>query len=500
MGTRPLTINLEDAAVDKLLPFNFRLVDDVYFVSNELGWWSIMGSDDFSSMITGTLEPGGERHSELVGKGFVAGGIEPYSYRESYWRRREALFTGPALHELVLTGRTRFSCAYARPAAEDAPDMGRETAELCIDFAFHSASDALTFRFTGGEPLLNWKVLTHAVEYAQEQNKVHGKHLSFSVETELSAMTAKRLEFLSSIGAQICTTLDGPKDLHDGHRSGGKGSPWTKATGWIEKINAAAAAAGDEPTASVDAQVVVTGRTLGRAKEIVDTYLALGCRSITFRPLEPFSTPADMDADLQCDAGAFVEFYAEALGHVLAANTEEVALKEEFAGVLLAKMHARRDPNFLDLRSPAGSAIGQLSYDTGGAIYSSPEGRAIADAGDEFFLLGNVAETSYGALIDSPQVRALVLAGTNDGSPGCVSCAYKPYCGTQPEFSYLTQGSIQGRMLESDWCKRHMGVFDHLVRRRREATEEDKALMMAWVAGEAIVSSTPAGGDLTHDD
>ena len=64
--------------------------------------------------------------------------------------------------------------------------------------------------------------------------------------------------------------------------------------------------------------------------------------------------------------------------------------------------------------------------------------------------------------------------------PGCVNCAYKPYCGQQPEYNYVTQGSIQGRMPESTWCQKHKGIFDYLVGRLRDADAEERAILERW--------------------
>ena len=104
----------------------------------------------------------------------------------------------------------------------------------------------------------------------------------------------------------------------------------------------------------------------------------------------------------------------------------------------------------------------------------------VAAMGDEFFCLGNVRDTSYAEVMGGETARALVLASTNDQLPGCVSCAYKPFCGQQPEYNYVTQGSIQGRMRESSWCRKHMGIFDMLVRRLHEADPEGKAIFDRW--------------------
>jgi len=91
-----------------------------------------------------------------------------------------------------------------------------------------------------------------------------------------------------------------------------------------------------------------------------------------------------------------------------------------------------------------------------------------------------VHEDSYHDILSSETVRALVLASTNEAHPDCVQCAWKPFCGQQPEYNYKTQGSIFGRMRDSDWCRKHKGIFDILMTRWIQATPEEQALLERW--------------------
>ena len=49
-----------------------------------------------------------------------------------------------------------------------------------------------------------------------------------------------------------------------------------------------------------------------------------------------------------------------------------------------------------------------------------------------------------------------------------MSCTYNPYCGICPVHNYETQGSLYGRMRESDWCAVHKGIQDYLFEKLRE--------------------------------
>jgi uncharacterized protein len=481
----PRSIDLEAVDPSRLLPFNFRKVDDAVFVSNALGEWVILNAEEFQSFVHGTLATDSGRFRELCVKGFVAGEIETSDYRERYWSRQQHVMAGPTLHGFVLTERCNHGCQYCHSSVvgmdRTDTDMSLETAEKCVDFALQTPNSGLTIEFQGGEPMANWDTLVHTVRYARERNRIVGKALSFSLVSTLSLMTEERLEFLIENKVQMCTSIDGPRDLHNKVRIYKDGDTWEQSTTWLKRINERYKEMGLDPTLyRVEALPTITRHALPYWKEIVDTYVEMGCRAVFLRILDPFGFAAFTHKKLGYTIDEFLEFYIKALDYILELNKNGVQVMERLAAIMLSKMLGNSDPNYLDLRSPGGSVIGQLAYHPSGKIYSSDEGRMVAAMGDDFFLLGDVHTSDYRDLMTSQRTRALVLASTNDGLPGCVSCAYKPYCGQQPEYNYVTQGSIQGRMPESTWCQKHMGIFDYLARRLRDSDSDEMAIFNRW--------------------
>ena len=104
----------------------------------------------------------------------------------------------------------------------------------------------------------------------------------------------------------------------------------------------------------------------------------------------------------------------------------------------------------------------------------------VAAMGDETFLLGNVRDDQYEDLMQSPEVKSLVLAGININEPGCNQCVYQPYCGLQPEYNYKTQGSLSGRLAESPWCRKHKGIFDKVFQTYAEGDAATREVLERW--------------------
>lgn len=86
-----------------------------------------------------------------------------------------------------------------------------------------------TLGFYGGEPTLNWKVLTQAADYYKslpwEEHGVDRSKLSLTVNSNLSHISEEMLRFLVDNDAQLFASLDGPASEHDKCRVDVAGQP-----------------------------------------------------------------------------------------------------------------------------------------------------------------------------------------------------------------------------------------------------------------------------------
>jgi sulfatase maturation enzyme AslB (radical SAM superfamily) len=172
-------------------------------------------------------------------------------------------------------------------------DMDIATAERAVDFAFQSTSPALTLEFQGGEPLANWEVVEHIVEYALQKNALARRSLMFALVSNLTLLDDARLDYLIDRRVQISTSLDGPADLHDAVRQWRGGPSHDTTVAWIQRIHARYEELSLDPRQyRVEALPTVTRPTLPRARDLIDHYRAIGMRSIYLRPLDPFGWAA----------------------------------------------------------------------------------------------------------------------------------------------------------------------------------------------------------------
>jgi uncharacterized protein len=483
-------VDLAKVKADFCTPFSHRVIDDRVLISNDLGDWTFLTLEQFRAFVQGEPKPGEALYEQLAAKNFIAAAVDIKAQADRWRKKKQYLFYGPTLHAFVLTHRCNHGCQYCHSSIvgmeRTDTDMSIETAERSVDLAFQTTSPGITIEFQGGEPMANWEVLQHVVEYARQKNALANKNLSFALVTNLSLMDDEKLEYLLDRKVQICTSLDGPQDLHDKIRIYKEGSAHGLVTGWMKKINQRYVDMGlDGNSYRVEALPTITRPALTRWKDIVDQYVEVGCRAIFLRKLDPFGFAARSAKTLGYSMDDFLEFYANAVDYIIQLNRQGVQVMERHASIMLNKILADEEPNYLDLRTPGGACIGQIGYAPDGTVYSSDEGRFVASMGDEMFRLGTV-EDSYHALMTGAGTRAMVMAGANEGQPDCVTCTYKPWCGQQVEYNYKTQGSLHGRMRDSTWCKKHKSIFDYLMHKLKSADAQDMAMFQRWTTNRQL--------------
>ncbi len=465
--------------------FRYRPVGEKTVITGLDGSWLVLDDDEFTRFATGTVEPDTELEKKLKEGHFLREGFDVNAAAERLRKRKTFVGTGPNLHILVVTLRCNETCVYCHSSRSlmDATDtdMTEETAEQAVNLALASTSPSVTLEFQGGEPLVNWPVVKHVIEYALERNEEIGKQIEFTLVSNLSMMDEEKFQYLLDHKVQICTSIDGPPELHDKQRKLPGLSAHEKATEWIARVNQAYKERGLDPDVyHVEALLTTTRDTLPYWKEVVDTYVGLGCRALFLRPLDPFGFAGKSGPRLEYPRGDFMEYYQKAVDYMLELNKQGVQILERYAAIFLTKILGGEDPNYLDIRNPCGAGIGQVAYNYDGGVFTCDEGRMLHEMGDDTFKIGEASEATYRDLMGHPTVRALAIASNLDVQPDCVNCAYQPYCGVCPVHSHKTQGHYFGRMRESSLCAVHKGIQDYLFTKLGEGDPETVETLKRW--------------------
>lgn len=466
-------------------PFRYGQLGERMLITNDAGEFAFLSREEFEQFVEGGLDERSGRYDELKKKSFFQSDEATNELARKYARKNSFLFNGPYLHIVIVTLRCNEVCTYChasrRDMSESAFDMSPELAAQVVDTIFQTPSDTLTIEFQGGEPLVNWETVKFIIDYAVEKNHLAGKRLEFSLVTNMALMDDDKLSHLMKNNVQICTSIDGPKDLHDKNRKLTHGSAYDLGVTWLRKADQAYKEKGLDPDLyHVEALLTVTRDTLSRPREIVDEYIRLGRKAIFLRPLNPFGFAKKLFEKIGYTPAQFMKFYFEAIDYMLELNRQGVEILERTAAIFLTKILTPYDPNFLDLRSPCGAGIGQVAYNYDGTVFTCDEGRMLYQMGDDMFQIGTIPGSTYSDLMEATPVKALAVASCVDLLPDCADHVYKPYLGVCPVYNYSEQGGIFGQMATNQRHHMYTAILDYLFGIIADGNEETLDILTKW--------------------
>ena len=227
--------------------------------------------------------------------------------------------------------------------------------------------------------------------------------------------------------------------------------------------------------------MTTTGRSLNFPTEIVDEYVKNGFNSIFIRPLSPYGFAITKNQINQYDTGRWLEFFKETLDYIIDLNLAGYRLVEQYSALILTKVLSPKDLGYVDLQSPTGAMISGIIYDYDGDVYASDEARMQAAMGHKEFRLGNVNVDSYIDIIGGDFILDAIEKSISISVPQCTSCAFLPFCGSDPVYHYATQNDVVGDKQISGFCNKNSGVFKHLISIIEGDDENRKNVLLSWV-------------------
>lgn len=494
----PLTFFKNGVNDFKFLPFRFyRLQNGRVLLTNLVGEYLIISSDEYKNFISRDLVVGSELYNCLKQKHFL---FDNSSYlvellSSKYWTKKSFIQGFTKLHIFVLTLRCNSACTYCQASrqeecASDIYDMDVNTARKAVDMMFHSPSNEITVEFQGGEPLLNLVALKEVVTYATKVNEKYKKNLSFVVCTNLSKIDDELLDFFAKYKINISTSLDGPDFLHDMNRARANKAACHAV---LERNIARAREALGVNT--ISALMTTTKQSLPYAKEIVDEYLRLKMGSIFIRALNPYGYAIKTDKAIGYTVQEFLKFYKECFSYILKKNREGIVFPEGYASMLYKKILTPWPIGFVDLQSPTGNGFAVTVYNYDGDVYASDESRMLYEMGDPAFRLGSVLQDTYEQIYFGAGMQTLAANGVAECLAGCSDCAFVPYCGADPVRHYATQHDIYGHRPSSSFCQKNKAIFEFLFEELQTMDETTEEILWTWLrsCGREEVSCTALG-------
>lgn len=475
----------------QIAPFRFTRIPGLseVLLVNEVGEFHFLEQNTFARFCEGKLERSDATYLDLRSKHFLldehAASYWPYAVSQ-YRTRKDFLRGGPSLHIFVVTLRCHHSCPYCQVSRQTTDmtsfDMSAETASRAIDRLFEAPSRELKVEFQGGEPLLAFERVRSIVEEVEARNSEEGRRIEYVIASTLNDITPEQLDFCRKYRINLSTSIDGPEELHNRNRPRRGRDSFRRTVAGIQTVREALG------RDAVSALTTITREGLKVPEAIIDTYVSLGFSSIFLRPLSPYGFARLTRDRVGYTVQEYLAFYDRALSHLIRLNLGGIYIEESYTSLLLQHILTPFPTGYVDLRSPAGAALGALIYNYDGGVYASDEGRMLAETGDQTFRLGTVAQ-SYRDLMQSPCAQELAEAGIAESLPGCSDCAFLPYCGADPVFHYAEQGNFRGYRSTSAFCERQTAMFHRLFRLLREPRSDTVRVLTSWVARRPLVDA-----------
>ncbi|MFP4403614.1 MAG: His-Xaa-Ser system radical SAM maturase HxsB [Candidatus Woesearchaeota archaeon] len=459
-----------------------KQIKDKFLLINEFGKWIILNKKEYEIFKTNNFEKNKKLYEKLIDKCIIINEKNIEKSIENAKQNKSYLFSGTSLHIIVLTKRCTINCLYCQTSAQSSKkdknfDLDIDNAKKFVDIIFQSPSKQLAIEFQGGEPLLNFETLKFIVEYTNEKNISKNKIIQFTVVSNLTNVSDDILNYLSNNKIKLCTSLDGPKEIHNACRD--KYSTVIKNIKKAKKIFKKNIKNSEFKKYHINALLTITRKSLNKHKEIIDEYIKNGFTNISLRPVNNFGNTNE-NKDLICSPEEFIDFWKKAVDYIIELNKNGKYFFEGKSRILLEKIFNNKT-TYTDLRSPCGAIIGQLLYNYDGKIFTCDEGRMIDE---DVFMVGN-SNNTYEQIINSNCACNMISASIND-TLYCDKCIYKPFCGICPVINYAENGSLVNNIPSSFWCKIHMAQFDYIFEKLEN--KENAKIFKKWIGNKKIPS------------
>lgn len=445
--------------------FVHRLKNSTILLITELGRFVALTKQEFVQIQRNQLS---SQLFNKLGQGHIIATEQNKSkIADDYRIRYGHVSEGISLHIVNPTMRCNQSCPYcyanSLPLNANGFDMDEQTAKKVVDFAWQSPKRDITIEFQGGEPLANFPIIEFIINYAKGKK---GKNVHWRIVSNLTMMDETIAAFLKRNRVfDVCTSLDGPKKVHDRNRPWSKGSSYAKVVQWLNCLRQ------DYGFKDLAALCTITKNSLPFAKEIVDTYLQLGLPDLTSVPLRKIGLAARNWEKIGYNEKQYLSFWKEIVNYCIQMTSSGKPISEQTAALSLAKMN-RFEPSYHTCFSkPCGAALMQCSYQPNGDIFGCDEAKA-----EPIFRIGNVNQ-SYKQVFTSPEALNIVSLSSSLGF-ACNECKFTGFCRFCPLLTYCTQGNFVPLLALDQECKIKKAQFSYLL---EKLFSKDKEILQKWL-------------------
>jgi len=437
--------------------YHFKKFDSEHIlVTVNHGSWVVLDKREFDLLRFERLNEDKHLKALLEEKGIIMTKKNKELIFNAMKNKYQHTHRGTSLHIFVPTLRCNLKCVYCHAKSVEQTkkgyDMDEETAKKMVDFMFQSPSRGITIEYQGGEPSLNMPIIKFVREYAEELNKKARKDVRFVIVTNFTTLTVEMLNYFKDKNIDLCTSLDGPKEVHDFNRKyvANNESTYDKVVESIKLCRRKGIDIGCLPT--------ITKKSLDYPKEIVDEYIKRGFTSLMSRNLNYMGNAKKVWAKLGYTAKEYLDFFKKQMDYIIEINKKGVLFSDIKVKFILQRMLSTEPRTFTCFGAPCGAVIGQIAYDQDGNIFTCDEARS-----EDLFKIGNVKTHTYKEIME--QTGCKIVDFTSGMSNLCDNCVWQPYCGTCMVAVYGAQKNVISKLAFDHECEIRKGQQEYLMKK-----------------------------------
>ncbi len=417
----------------------------LYLITTDEGSFIFLNSSAFRQLKKGKIIDE-KLYSSLLTKTIIVSEDNFNYIVEKTSQRYSFLGNGTSLHIVIPTHRCNLSCTYCFASAAkmtdaiEKTDLNEHTALKIIEFIMKSPSKAITIEFQGGEATVRFDILQKMTNHARKLNEKYNKDLNITVVSNLTLMTEEKANWLIDNNVTICTSFDGPKQVHDKNRyihakDNKEIGTYDTVSYWIKKLNELYKLKNVDE--KVNALITITKHSLPYHKEIIDEYIKHNVNFVDIRALTEVGRVVEDTPDILYTKEDFIKFYEKSMQYINELSKKGIKVTERIKELYEIKILENKPGYHTDFESPCGAATGQITYFSDGNIYTCNEA-----LGRDEFKIGNVFADKWSDIFKRKETSKAILNSMLEQNVKCDRCTYKPYCGTCMVENYYHLGKF----------------------------------------------------------
>lgn len=458
-------------------PLKFRRTDDGSFVNaDDTGMFFRSDEAFIRRYALNEMTEGDLSFLSSIGSAFHTEdelSINAFGYR---WAKRLYLPSGGSIDYVILvpTLRCNLACGYCQVSRVNEGTAGydwdEETLAAALRFLDDLETDSIKIEFQGGEPLLRLDILKRVRDHCRRRFA----SAQFVVCTNLQAVSDEAWAFLAADDTIVSTSLDSTPDHHMLQRT----LTAERNEEFLRNLRTAISRFGGS---KVSALPTIDIRNLPEPRDVIDSFVGFGLRSIYLRPVN-YQGFARKRYDSRSTSQEWNSFHAEFMSAAIEHNwdTDEPVEEYYFSHCLRRVLRPGADGH-TDLRNPSllGKSFIVIDYD--GQFYPTDEARMVTRVGQLDLSMGNVRTGLASGYVDNLNQESL-----NAFHPDCIHCPYQAYCGVDLVDDLSRYGRIDMPKHLTDFCQRHLHIFDLVFKLLYSDDPKVKKSLAAWAGVNAI--------------